>query len=142
MIEQSERLAAAALEAAPDIPVHVADAVAIPLEDGAADLAVASMSLLNMDDMAGAVGEVARVLAPGGRFAFNVPHPMVSATKAGSYFDEIRFEETRERGGVSMTFVDVHRPLGAYFDALERAGLLVEALREPHPFLVVRAVKP
>jgi hypothetical protein len=32
-----------------------------------------------------------------------------------------------------MTFHDTHRPLGDYFGALERAGLLVEALREPAP---------
>jgi hypothetical protein len=30
-----------------------------------------------------------------------------------------------------MTFNSQHRPLEAYFMALEKAGLLVEALREP-----------
>ena len=30
-----------------------------------------------------------------------------------------------------MRFESEHRPLAAYFDALERAGFLVEALREP-----------
>ena len=71
-----------------------------------------------------------------------------------------RFEETRERGGLSMTFTDIHRPLQDYFDALGSAGFLVEALKEPRPsaeriaavasaqrwlkepaFLFVRAVK-
>jgi hypothetical protein len=32
-----------------------------------------------------------------------------------------------------MTFHDTHNPLGAYFGAVERAGLLVEAIREPVP---------
>jgi SAM-dependent methyltransferase len=154
-IEGSPALAAAAREAAPAPEVHVADAAAIPLEDEVADLAVASMSLLNIDDMPAAVREVARVLAPGGRFVFSIPHPGMSAkplgddARAGDYFAEYEYLETREGGGLSMTFHDRHRPLSAYFSALEAAGLLVEALREPAPadrtrplFLLVRAVKP
>jgi SAM-dependent methyltransferase len=159
-VEGSPALAQAARDADPSFEVHVADAAAMPLGDGSADLAVASMSLLNMDDLAGVVREVARVLEPGGRFAFSVPHPAASA-KAGGYFEVHAYEETRERGGHRMTFHDTHRPLTAYFGALEDAGLLVEALREPvpdeahvaaHPdagrwrtrpvSLVVRAMKP
>jgi SAM-dependent methyltransferase len=167
-IEGSPALAAAAREADPDLTVHVADAAAVPLDDGAADLAVASMSLLNMDDLDGAVREVARVLAPGGRFAFSTVHPANSLkplgdfeVAGGSYFATYTYAETRERGGLRMTFHDTHRPLGDYFGALERAGLLVEALREPAPddayvadhpeverwrrapaFVLVRALKP
>ncbi len=131
-VEGSAALVAAAQEADPDLEVHVADAAAMPLADASADLAVASMSLLNMDDLPGVVREVARVLEPGGRFVFSVPHPSASA-KAGPYFEVHAYEETRERGGHRMTFHDTHRPLGAYFGALEDAGLVVEALREPVP---------
>jgi SAM-dependent methyltransferase len=160
-IEGSPTLADAARTADPPVEVHVADARAMPLADGAADLAVASMMLLNVDDLDAVVAEVARVLAPGGRFCFSTTHPDSGRRKAGDdYFAVVRFAETRERDGVRMTFHDVHRPLGAYFGALERAGLLVEAVREPvpddayvadHPevarwrrepcFLLVRAVK-
>jgi SAM-dependent methyltransferase len=166
-IEGAESLAAAAREADPDFDVTVADAADIPLADGAADLVVASMSLLNMDDMEGAVREVARVLAPGGRLVFSTVHPTNSAKPlgdhpdAGSYFATYRYAEDRERGGVRMTFHDTHRPLSAYTAALEHAGLLIEAIREPAPdadyvadvpsmarwqrepiFLHMRAVKP
>jgi hypothetical protein len=86
------------------------------------------------------VREVARVLAPGGRFAFSTVHPANSLkplgdfeVAGGSYFATYTYAETRERGGLRMTFHDTHRPLGDYFGALERAGLLVEALREPAP---------
>jgi SAM-dependent methyltransferase len=140
----------------------VADARAMPLDDGAADLCVASMMLLNVDDLDAVIAEVARVLAPGGRFCFSTTHPDSGRQKAGDdYFAVVRFAETRERDGVRMTFHDVHRPLSSYFGALERAGLFVEAVREPvpddayvaeHPrvapwrrepcFLLVRAVKP
>jgi SAM-dependent methyltransferase len=161
-IEGSPTLAQAARNADPPTDVHVADASAMPLDDGAADLCVASMVLLNVDDLDAVIAEVARVLAPGGRFVFSTTHPDSGRRKAGDdYFATVRFAETRERDGVRMTFHDVHRPLSAYFGALERAGLLVEAVREPvpadayvadHPkvarwrrepcFLLVRAVKP
>jgi len=39
--------------------------------------------------------------------------------------------DTVERDGLTMTFHSEHRPVEAYFMALEKAGLLVEALREP-----------
>jgi SAM-dependent methyltransferase len=160
-IEGSPTLAQTARDADPPIDVHVADASAMPLDDGAADLCVASMVLLNVDDLDAVIAEVARVLAPGGRFVFSTTHPDSGRRKAGDdYFATVRFAETRERDGVRMTFHDVHRPLSAYLGALERAGLLVEAVREPvpddayvadHPqvarwrrepcFLLVRAVK-
>jgi SAM-dependent methyltransferase len=161
-IEGSPTLADAAREADPGFEVHVADAQAMPLDDASAALVVASMMLLNVDDLDAVVAEVARVLAPGGRFCFSTTHPDSGRQKAGDdYFAVVRFAETRERDGVRMTFHDVHRPLGSYFGAIERAGLFVEAVREPvpddayvadHPqvarwrrepcFLLVRAVRP
>ena len=97
------------------------------------------MSLLNIDSMPEAVAEVARVLAPGGRFCFSLVHPSNSAKplgehpEAGSYFAQYGYAEERERDGRGMTFHDIHRPLSAYAGALEAAGLLIEALREPVP---------
>jgi SAM-dependent methyltransferase len=160
-VEGSPALAAAAREAAPEIEVLDGDAAAIPLPGGAVDLVVCSMALLNFDDMGAAVREVARVLEPGGRFCFSTVHPMTSLKDGDDYFAERTYEETRTRGGLTMTFADRHRPLSAYADALEGAGLLLQALREPvpaaehiarepsaerwtrHPvFLLGRAVKP
>ena len=138
-IEASPRLAAAARAAEPPIDVRVADAAAIPLPDASADLAIASMSLLNIAGLDAAVAEVARILAPGGRFCFATAHPMSSIAAARrllgerSYFEELHFTETRAREGLEMTFHDVHRPLSRLFEALEQAGLLVEAVREPVP---------
>jgi SAM-dependent methyltransferase len=133
-VEASSTLAAAAREAAPDIPVHVADGAAMPIADGAGDLCVASMVLLNVDDLDAFVGEVARVLAPGGHFVFSTKHPFLDQPPdSDDYFATVRFAEDRERDGVRMTFHDIHRPLSAYTAALEGAGLVVEALREPVP---------
>jgi SAM-dependent methyltransferase len=131
-VEASPTLAQAAREAAPEIEVHIADAAALPLADGNADLVVASMVLMNLDDLDAAMGEVARVLAPGGRLVASIVHPF-NSPKAGTYFEAIAYPEERVRGGLRMTFHDLHRPLAAYAAAFERAGLLIESLREPVP---------
>jgi SAM-dependent methyltransferase len=130
-IEPSPVLAAAAREAEPRIEVVQAPAEAIPLEDGAADLAVASMSLMNIDVLDDALRELARVLSPGGRLAFSIPHPAASA--GDDYFGEHTNVDERERDGVRMEFHDRHRPLATYFAALAAVGFAVQELREPVP---------
>ena len=139
-IEASPRLAAAARAGSPPVEVVVADAASMPLSDGCADLAVASMSLLNIADLDAAVAQIARVLVPGGRLCFSTVHPLRSVVSArelldpaASYFGEHRFAEERSRGGLTMTFWDVHRPLSALLGAFERTRLLLEAVREPVP---------
>jgi SAM-dependent methyltransferase len=122
--------------------VREADAAALPLEDGTADLVISFMSLINTDDLDGAVAEAARVLAPGGRYCVAITHPLNTAGAfasrdddapfviEGSYFERTMQEIPVERDGIEMTFLDAHRPLEDYSLALESAGLLVEALRE------------
>ena len=129
-------------EADPGLDVREADAAALPLDDGAADLVVSFMSLMNTDDLGGAVREAARVLAPEGRYCIAIVHPLNTAGSfvsrepdapfvvEGSYFERTEKELPVERGGLRMTFLDAHRPLEDYFGALEDAGLAVERLRE------------
>jgi ubiquinone/menaquinone biosynthesis C-methylase UbiE len=122
------------------------------------------MSLMDIDDMQGAVHEAARVLEPGGRFVAAVVHPMNSGHQLDrehpesrlvmteDYFDRRRYGEKLERGELRMTFESMHWTLQDYFDALLAAGLGIEALREigapDHPrwsryplFLHLRAVR-
>ncbi len=49
----------------------------------------------------------------------------------GSYLERHRYVGTARRNGVEMPFRGWANPLHLYFDAMEQAGLLVEALREP-----------
>jgi hypothetical protein len=49
----------------------------------------------------------------------------------GAYLQSHKYEDAIERDGLSMTFHSEHRPIESYFLALERAGFVVEALREP-----------
>ena len=123
-----------------------ADAAALPFADGGFDLVVAFMSLHDMDDLRGAVREAARVLASGGRFCVALEHPL---QKAGTwvdpddpatpfvldrpYLEERPFRHVVERDGIRMEFVGVDRLLSAYARALEDAGFLLEAVREPVP---------
>jgi SAM-dependent methyltransferase len=122
--------------------VLCADATALPLPDAAVDLVVAFMSLHDMDDMAGAVREIGRVLRPGGRLCFAVVHPLNEAGDfrgqepdaefaiAGDYFERRRTRFSIAKRGLAMTFEAMHRPLQDYFAALAAAGLLTETLRE------------
>ena len=141
-VESSASLVAAAREADPLMDIRLDYATALPLEDASADLAVAFMSLHDIDAMPAAVREVARILQSGGRLCLAIVHPINSAgrfqqatvdapfTIKGGYLQEFRYADTVERNGLTMTFHSQHRPLESYFMALEESGLLVEALRE------------
>jgi SAM-dependent methyltransferase len=142
-IDASPSLAAAARAVDPSLEILLADAAALPLADECADLAIAFMSLQDIDDMPKAVGEAARVLRPGGRFCLAIVHPVNSAGRFEStaadaafvieddYLRPFEYSDLVERDGLSMTFHSHHRPLEAYFSTLEGAGFLVDALREP-----------
>jgi SAM-dependent methyltransferase len=117
--------------------VHLADAAALPLADGAVDLVVAYMSLHDIEDLGGALREAGRVLEPGGRLCAAIVHP-VSSAHLGSddevpYFEERPYTDVVARDGIEMAFHGIHRPLEAYFAALHAAGLTLERLREPAP---------
>jgi SAM-dependent methyltransferase len=142
-VDASPTLVAAAQELDPSIDIRQADAAALPFEEASSDLAIAFMSLHDIDDMPAAVREIARVLEPGGHFCIAIVHPINSAGHfeseradapfaiKGGYLEPFRYADTVERDGLSMTFHSRHRPLEAYSVALEDSGFVVEAIREP-----------
>ncbi len=142
-IDGSPTMVRQALEADPEGDYRVADAAALPLEDACADLALAFMSFQDVDDLAGAIAEAARILEPGGRLVFAIVHPLNSAgtfageepdspfVVTGTYLEAFPYSDELERDGFAMSFHSEHRPLEAYSRALEATGLLVEAIREP-----------
>lgn len=143
VIDATRAMVAAARAADPSIPALQGDAARLPLRDGIADLAVAFMSLQDVDNMPAAIQESARVLSAGGRLCFAIVHPLNSAGSftgdspdspfviPGPYLDAFRYEDHIEREGLEVAFTSEHRPLQAYFEALTHAGFLVERLREP-----------
>ena len=141
-VDRSPTMVLHARAADPELDIREADAAALPLADGEADLVVSFMSLMNTDDLDAAVREAARVLRPEGRYGIALTHPLNTAGSFesedpdarfvidGSYFDRQAREVPVERAGLEMTFLDAHRPLEDYFRALEEAGFLMEQVRE------------
>jgi SAM-dependent methyltransferase len=144
-------------------------AEALPFGDASFALVVAYNVLMDVEDMGAAVGEAARVLEPGGHLCACVTHPFADAGSwahdaadapfvvQGSYVGSRPFRARMERGGLAMTFDGMTHSLEGYAGAIEGAGLLIEAVREPRPatdapewarwgripmFLMLRAVKP
>jgi SAM-dependent methyltransferase len=119
------------------------DAAGLPFDDASFDLVVAYNSLMDFEDMPGAVAEATRVLTSGGRLCACVTHPINDAGAfegdepdapfviGGSYLEHRRFQETFERDGLIMTFSGWTYSLERYSRALEEAGLLIEMIREP-----------
>ena len=141
-IDGAPSLLAAAREADPAGTYEVADAAALPLPDASADVVTAFMSLHDVDDLDGAVGEAARVLVPGGRLRTAIVHPINSAGQfpnrdddavfeiRDSYFDERPAGGTFTRDGLTITFASRHRPLERIAGAILDAGLLIDRVRE------------
>ena len=142
-VDRSPAMLAAGRELDPEIETHLADAASLPFEDASFDVAVAFMSLQDIDDYEGAIREAARVLEPGGRLCIAIVHPVNSAglfagreadspfTISGSYLDSHYYADEMTRDGLELTLVSAHRPLQAYAEALADAGLLIDRLREP-----------
>ena len=59
-----------------------------------------------------------------------------------SYLQVWRYPDELHRQGIEMTFHTEHRPIESYARALEDAGLVIEALREPMPNLEMAADQP
>ena len=122
-------------------------AAAAPVRSGSADAAVACLVFEHIDDLDGAIDEVARVLRPGGRFLFLLNHPLLQTPGSGWIDDQVLDPpeqywrvgpylpeaETMEEvtPGVFIRFL--HRPLGRYLNSLARAGLVLHEMVEPAP---------
>jgi hypothetical protein len=88
-----------------------------------------------------AVSEVARVLIPGGVLCACITHPMADSGRWADeqtfvidepYLERRRYEGTFERDGLPpFTFSGWIYPLEMYSLALEDAGFVLEAMREP-----------
>ncbi len=122
-----------------------ANADALPFPDGTFDAVVVCLVFEHIADHEPAIAEIARVLEPGGRFAFFLNHPLLQAPNSGWIVDHILDEQYWRIGpylvedvsmeelapGVVLPFV--HRPLSQYVNAMAAHGLLVERMEEPMP---------
>ena len=117
-----------------------ADAQRLPFADLAFDVVCSAFGAVPfVDDSAGVMREVARVLRPGGRWVFSVTHPTrwafpddpgpAGLTVRQSYFDRTPYVEVDERGEAS--YVEHHRTLGDRVRELVAAGLVLLDVVEP-----------
>ena len=124
-----------------------AGAADLPFADASFDAAIACLVFEHIDRMDDAIAEVARVLAPDGRFVFMLNHPLLQTPGSGWIDDHVldppeqywrigpyltestQVEEVQK--GVFIPFV--HRPLSRYVNAMAEAGLALERMIEPAP---------
>jgi SAM-dependent methyltransferase len=107
------------------------------------DGVVCSFGLSDIDNLDGAIATVARVLHPGGFFAFSLLHPCfpgwetMQATPSWQpgrgYYEEGWWLADRPAHGLRPKVGTNHRMLSTYLNTLARYGLLVQEVAEPMP---------
>ena len=124
-----------------------AGAERLPFADASFDAVVACLVFEHIDAVDAAIAEVARVLAPGGRFCFFLNHPLLQTPGSGWIDDQVLDPpeqywrigpylpeaETIEEVELGVHIRFVHRPLSRYVNALADHGLLLERMVEPAP---------
>jgi len=118
------------------LPLVRGDAEALPFAGASFDLVFCDHGATSFTDPRHTVPEAARVLRPGGRFAFNMSSPLrdlcwnaerdeIVESLQRDYFGLFRLEEKDE--------VDFQLPYGGWIRLFRSAGLVVEDLVEIRP---------
>ena len=143
--DASPALARAAGRQRPGLQVAIADIARLPIATDSADIVVCFMVLMDIEDLDGAVAELARVMAPDGTLCMAILHPIMTSGLfvpgdeyrtfyMGEYAKAMQHVlDIERRDGEIFRFRLEHRPMHHYFRAFEAAGLGVTALREPRP---------
>jgi SAM-dependent methyltransferase len=123
------------------VPSVRGTATDLPFADAAFDVVFSSFGALQfVSDIDVTVAEVARVLRPGGRFAFSITHPTrwmfpddpgeAGLTATQSYWDRTPYVEIDDASGV-VSYVEHHRTLGDWVRLLAARRFLLVDLLEP-----------
>ena len=123
------------------VPCVVGTATELPFGAASFDVVFSSFGALQfVADLERCVTETARVLRPGGRFAFSITHPTrwmfpddpgePGLTASHSYWDRRPYVEVDEETGV-VTYVEHHRTLGDWVRLLAAHSFVITDLLEP-----------
>jgi SAM-dependent methyltransferase len=124
-----------------------AEAARLPFPDETFDAVVACLVFEHINEMELAIGEVARVLEPGGRFLFFLNHPLLQTPGSGWIDDQV-LDPPEQYWRIGPYLVEdasleevekdvfipfIHRPLHRYVNTLLDAGLVLRRMEEPAP---------
>ena len=123
------------------VPSVLGTATELPFADDSFDVVFSSFGALQfVSDLDACVAETARVLRPGGRFAFSITHPTrwmfpddpgeAGLTATQSYWDRTPYVEVDDASGV-VSYVEHHRTLGDWVRLLAARGFVLTDLLEP-----------
>jgi SAM-dependent methyltransferase len=123
------------------VPSVRGTATELPFADASFDVVFCSFGAMQfIAEPEVAVAEAARVLRPGGRFAFSITHPTrwsfpddpseAGLTAASSYWDRTPYVEVDDESG-QVSYVEHHRTLGDWVEVLAATGFRLVALLEP-----------
>lgn len=123
------------------VPVVTGTATALPFVDDSFDVVFSSFGALQfVADLDDAIAETARVLRPGGRYAFSITHPTrwmfpddpgpAGLTAGQSYWDRTPYVEVEEETGV-VAYVEHHRTLEDWVRLLAKHEFRITDLVEP-----------
>jgi ubiquinone/menaquinone biosynthesis C-methylase UbiE len=135
------------------ITYYVADAARLDmLADDSFDLVICNMALMDIENAAGAIQEVARVLRKHGRLIASFSHPCFDKVNTSGWVIEQIYPTTtiwrkmsryREIAVDMLPWLQVpdgvvstqsyHRPLSWYFRTFRDSGLVVASFEEPEP---------
>lgn len=144
------------------ITYHVADTARLTMvDDAGVDIVACNMALMDIEDAAGTIREVGRILRPGGRFVASLSHPCFDIAGASAWVIErmdftttvwrkIRRYRECHTGQVPWRAGDehvgdtpaYHRPLSWYVRTLRASQLAVTAFVEPEPTPEFLAASP
>lgn len=119
----------------------------MPFANDSFDAAIACLVFEHIDAVDAAIAELARVLRPGGRFAFFLNHPLLQTPGSGWVDDHIVDPpeqywrigpylveaETVEQVELGVYIRFFHRPLSRYVNSLIEHEFVLERMVEPSP---------
>lgn len=123
-VDASEEMLARARARLPAVDLRVGELAALPVADASVVGAVCALALSHLPEMAPAILELGRVLAPGGRLVVSNPHPFATGV--------LGWRAVFRSAGGKRTMVPEHAHMHAdYLEAFSAAGLTVRRLIEP-----------
>jgi SAM-dependent methyltransferase len=141
-IDPTEELLQQARQRDPEGDYRLGRAETLDFADGAFDLVVSYLTLIDIPDLGAAISEMARVLRPGGTLlianltSFSSASPAWKRDAEGRpYFTIDRYLEERAEWGSwrGIRILNWHRPLSTYMSLLLETGLQLRHFAEPAP---------